>query len=109
MQALSHKGYEDIFKSPGRHDLTAHVDFYALQESIRSDVKRLGPQRQGEFLKKMGIFQYAELLQMKATERQCSDIVTGLHRLTASSEMGQLFKVMGILQRGLGVNPVGFA
>jgi SAM-dependent MidA family methyltransferase len=44
----------------------------------------------------MGIAARAATLMEKADNRQQEDITSALHRLTDSSQMGELFKVMGI-------------
>ena len=69
--------------------------------------KVYGPVEQGAFLKTLGIEARARALANKATPSQQDDIQKALHRLTDSSEMGRLFKVMGF-SHALPIPPAGF-
>ena len=96
-QAVAGHQYKDPLINPGRQDLTALVDFDALCRVAKDvGVSVTGPVTQSDFLHAMGIEAYAEKLRKVATPEQEEDILTGYRRLTSSSEMGILFKVMGI-------------
>jgi len=97
LQAVAGHQYANVLDRPGEVDLTAHVDFSALanmaaaQETVVS-----GPIGQGEFLNALGMELRAIQLKQRATAEQAKAIDQALHRLTDSSQMGTLFKVMAI-------------
>ena len=96
-QAVAGHEYKDPLINPGGQDLTALVDFNALCRVAKDvGVSVTGPVTQSDFLHAMGIEAYAEKLRKVASAEQQEDILTGYRRLTSSSEMGILFKVMGI-------------
>lgn len=99
LQALKSHQKVDVFAHPGDADLTAHVDFELLKlvaEQNGADV--MGLQYQGEWLIQMGIDARMEALIRRAPyerpkfERQRD-------RLVKQSEMGMLFKVLGLCGR----------
>jgi len=92
----------------GECDLSAHVDFTAICETARAQgVQCFGPVEQGAFLNALGIEQRAEALRNSAEDNQAQDIQKALHRLTASDQMGSLFKVIGLGSKLIA--PMGFA
>lgn len=98
-QAIAKHSFADPLQSPGRADLTAHVDFQALSraaENIGALVH--GPVTQGEFLKRLGIETRAVSLMAKATPQVSEDISGALKRLTGEGRgaMGSMFKVIGV-------------
>ena len=96
VQALKNHQKVDIFAHPGEADITAHVDFELLQNVARqhgADV--MGVQMQGEWLRQMGIDTRMEALQRR-DPRQGQKIKRQRDRLVESSQMGTLFKVMGV-------------
>ncbi len=97
LQALKKHEYVSPLKDVGDADITTHVDFFAAKQAAENAGGKVsGPVEQGEFLKKLGIGHRAETLKIKATDAQKFDIEKALQRLTDSSQMGSLFKVMGI-------------
>ncbi|MBY0356099.1 MAG: SAM-dependent methyltransferase [Rickettsiales bacterium] len=97
LQAVKKHGFFPVLKEPGSADLTTHVDFDMLAQvfaDAKLDVQ--GPVSQGEFLLRLGAKMRAETLIERARSDQREDIISGLHRLTAPHEMGELFKVLGI-------------
>jgi SAM-dependent MidA family methyltransferase len=99
VQALKSHQKVDIFAHPGEADITAHVDFELLQNVARqhgADV--MGVQMQGEWLRQMGIDTRMEALQRR-DPRQGQTIKRQRDRLVESSQMGTLFKVMGVCGR----------
>ncbi|MDD9900714.1 MAG: SAM-dependent methyltransferase [Alphaproteobacteria bacterium] len=109
LQAVSRHRYASVFDNPGAQDITAHVDFAALARVMSPYAFVLGPVGQGDFLQRLGMTQRAEALTRHANDSQKKDIQTALFRLVAPSEMGQLFKVMGVLPKQNNLNPAGFA
>lgn len=107
-QAVRAHRKADPFAGPGEADLTAHVDFAALAEVARGRGARwIGTVEQGEFLGALGIGARAEALARAAPQHR-ETLQAAVHRLTDASEMGALFKVMGLAAPGWPV-PAGFA
>lgn len=101
-QALSNHQMVDPLLDPGQADLTAHVDFEALQKaaiaaSDRVRVSGLTPQ--GVFLERLGITARAQALARNMAEPALSQHIAAHHRLTHPDEMGTLFKVLGIVSK----------
>lgn len=101
-QAIHKHKYAGVLEHIGDADLTSHVDFEALKQA--ADINVYGPVEQGAFLKDMGIEIRAQIL---ASKTEPTDVLNALKRLTDSSQMGSLFKVMG-LSHGDAVTPSGF-
>jgi len=107
LQALKRHEKVGVFSDPGNTDLTARVDFAALIEladKIGLAVTTPVPQR--EFLSKLGLEMRAVALS-RAKPDSKEKIARQLHRLTASDEMGELFKAICFQSEGLDV-PLGF-
>jgi SAM-dependent MidA family methyltransferase len=99
LQALKSHQKVDIFAHPGEADLTAHVDFELLQqvaEQHGADV--MGLQYQGEWLIQMGIDTRMEMLIRRAPNER-EKFNRQRNRLVKESEMGTLFKVLGLCGR----------
>lgn len=98
-QAL--RGHEavDPFAAPGQADLTTHVDFEALAlAAAPARHTRLTPQ--GVFLERLGITARAEALAATLSGAALEAHIAAHRRLTHPSEMGTLFKVMGLYPEG---------
>ena len=99
MQALKAHKKVDIFAHPGEADITAHVDFELLEHVARdhgADV--IGVQYQGEWLRQMGIDTRLEALQRRNPHER-DKLQRQYDRLVKDSEMGTLFKVLGLCGR----------
>jgi len=108
LQGVKQHQYHDILSHIGDTDLTAHVNFQSLKDvALTCNARTYGPILQGDFLRNMGIEARSQSLLAKATDPQKKDILSALHRLTAESEMGTLFKVMAITAPEL-TDVVGF-
>jgi NADH dehydrogenase [ubiquinone] 1 alpha subcomplex assembly factor 7 len=105
---------------PGEVDITADVDFLALQHAINSrndkiqkekqqsmlsqqeqerySTKAYGPTTQGEFLMAIGIQERViNLMESESvTDQQAEDLYQALVRLASPKEMGERYKVMAI-------------
>jgi SAM-dependent MidA family methyltransferase len=96
LQAVRGHGFVPVLADPGEQDLTAHVDFEAVARAARNAgavVTRLAAQR--EWLKGLGIDERTEILARSNPE--CSGAIRAAAiRLTASDQMGELFKVIGL-------------
>jgi NADH dehydrogenase [ubiquinone] 1 alpha subcomplex assembly factor 7 len=96
LQAVRGHRFAPVLDSPGEHDLTAHVDFEAVSAVARgAGVAVTQVVKQGEWLRRLGIDARAEALAHFNPERS-DEIRSGLHRLTAGDQMGELFKVMAV-------------
>ena len=106
LQAVRGHEFADPLENPGEADLTAQVDFAAVATwAQRQGAAVQGPVPQGEFLRRLGIAQRAARLKKNATPQQASDIDAALARLTATDQMGELFKVLAIADPKLGQLP----
>ncbi len=102
LQAVKNHKYVDILSDPGDVDLTCHVDFQRLKEiALKCETRTYGPINQGKFLKSLGIEARSQTLLANANDQQQKDILSALHRLTDNSEMGALFKVLGLTDKSL--------
>jgi NADH dehydrogenase [ubiquinone] 1 alpha subcomplex assembly factor 7 len=107
LQAVHTHAYADPFAMPGRSDLTAHVDFGALEEA--GDMRGItvhGPVAQGDWLIALGIDTRADAL-TRQTPTRGAEIAAAHARLTRREQMGTLFKVIGYSSRSWQI-PAGF-
>jgi NADH dehydrogenase [ubiquinone] 1 alpha subcomplex assembly factor 7 len=108
LQAVKKHQFVDPLAAPGEADLTAHVDFAALGRAARAVGAEVhGPVPQGEFLLSLGITERAAALKRRAGAGGAAEIDSALWRLvgTEDSQMGNLFKVLCVCQRGLAIPP----
>jgi len=102
-----HRFHGDPFFMPGLQDITAHVDFTAMARAAESaDAEVYGFTTQAYFLISCGLAVMVSagdpgmtLSRLKGT--------SAVHRLINPSEMGELFKVLGV-GRGFDVPLLGF-
>lgn len=107
LQALKRHEKVGVFSDPGNTDLTARVDFAALtQIATELDLRTAGPVTQRVFLSKLGLELRAVAL-TRAKPESKEKIARQLHRLTASDEMGELFKAICFQSQGQSI-PLGF-
>lgn len=95
-QAVCGHAYADPLQNPGEQDLTAHVNFAAIERFAQiSGLGLSGPCAQGDFLLRVGIRQRADRLVEKAeTPVDKLEIIEAAYRLTSPDEMGTLFKMI---------------
>lgn len=106
LQAVRRHQYADPLEAPGEADISAHVDFEALGTVARRAGLAVQPlATQGDFLKRLGVGERAKALS-SANPDSTADIAAAVERLTGSSAMGELFKVLCAASPGLG--PQGF-
>lgn len=99
LQALKSHQKVDVFAHPGDADLTAHVDFELLQQvAVENGADLMGLQYQGEWLIQMGIDTRMEMLRRRAPYEK-DKFQRQRDRLVKESEMGMLFKVLGLCGR----------
>lgn len=94
LQALKNHAFHNPLETPGEADLTAHVDFGALQQQAQG--LQTHYTTQGEFLRRLGAELRAATLCKQATPEQQKAILSGLERIVAPSQMGELFKVLAV-------------
>ncbi len=107
LQAMHEHRMVQSLAAPGQADLSAHVDFSAVNRTAReagADV--YGPVTQTTFLKTLGIDARADTLKSAASSGQSELIDLAVRRLTDPSEMGELFKALAISAGG--IIPPGF-
>lgn len=90
VQALYQHQPVSIFDRIGEADITAHVNF----ETVSSYLPNTQLTTQGAFLTALGIEARAQALLAHANDKQKTNILSGLQRLTAPEQMGRLFKVL---------------
>ena len=100
LQAVRDHCKVDPLVDPGSADLTALVDFSAMAGvALAHGARHLGTVEQGGFLGAMGIVERAAAL-ARARPDQAPALARALERLTSSTQMGTLFKVMGLAGSG---------
>ena len=94
LQAVQNHAPTAILAAPGLSDLSAHVDFEAVASAPHVSHTRLTPQ--GVFLERLGIGARATRLAAEMTGGRLDAHILAHRRLTHPSEMGHLFKVIGL-------------
>ncbi|TPK71403.1 class I SAM-dependent methyltransferase [Mesorhizobium sp. B2-4-15] len=105
LQALRRHNHEDVLANPGEADLTTHVDFAALAATVRAHGFDAHLSTQGDFLLGMGILERAGRLGADASQAARDKITGDVERLAGPQAMGELFKVLAVLPRGVAVRP----
>jgi SAM-dependent MidA family methyltransferase len=102
-----HRFHGDPFFMPGLQDITAHVDFTAMARAAEQGGAQLdGFTTQAYFLISCGLAVLVSAGDPTATLSRLK-ASSAVHRLISPSEMGELFKVMGI-SKGLEGPLLGF-
>ncbi|MGC1468799.1 MAG: SAM-dependent methyltransferase [Sphingorhabdus sp.] len=108
LQAVRAHEYADPFENPGKHDLTAHVNFVELANLARMrDLRVSGPVEQGSWLKALGIDARTQVLSASRPE-QADEMAAARDRLVEATGMGSLFKILAI-SHAEWPDPEGFA
>ncbi|MBS3650910.1 class I SAM-dependent methyltransferase [Pseudaminobacter sp. 19-2017] len=105
LQAVRNHHYEGVLDTPGEADLTSHVDFAALAEVARAAGLEVDQSTQGAFLLGMGLLERAGRLGSGAGQARQDEVRVAVERLAGPDQMGELFKVMAVLPRGVKVPP----
>lgn len=107
-QAMQNHAFTDPFVAPGEADLTAHVNFELLKTAAtEKGLNAFGPAMQGMFLMAIGLGARAQVLAGQGDEAFQASILSDLKRLTATDQMGTLFKVLALQPHDL-APPPGF-
>jgi NADH dehydrogenase [ubiquinone] 1 alpha subcomplex assembly factor 7 len=97
IQALRNHKYVSILEDVGRADISSLVDFEALVDVTPRGLTVGGIISQAEFLKGCGIdLRLQTLCEKNPKDKQTLE--QGYHRLMNTKEMGQLFKVLGVVK-----------
>lgn len=108
LQAVRNHKYWPPLASPGRADITAHVDFEALSRTaIDHNAAVYGPVTQGRFLDRLGLSVRVELLCKGKDPAKAEEIRAGAARIAAPNQMGEIFKVLCLSSPSL-PTPAGF-
>jgi NADH dehydrogenase [ubiquinone] 1 alpha subcomplex assembly factor 7 len=108
LQAVAGHSFADPLRTPGKVDLTAHVDFEALAQCAESMGARIhGPIRQRDLFLRLGIEKRADALKASASLDKIADIEIAFSRLIGDGArgMGELFKAIAIAAPKLGPLP----
>ncbi|MFC5585452.1 class I SAM-dependent methyltransferase [Nitratireductor kimnyeongensis] len=105
LQAMRGHAYQDVLKEPGKADLTAHVDFFALAGAAKEQSLAAELMSQGDFLIGLGLLERAGRLGSgkNATEQQA--IRNDVDRLAGPDQMGALFKALAVTPSTVAVPP----
>jgi len=96
-QAMKDHRFTDPLTEPGKADITAHVAFDQLKKAAEEKgTSTAGPAAQGMFLMALGLGARAQQLSDTLDPIGQQRILSELKRLTASDEMGTLFKVLAV-------------
>ncbi len=95
LQAVKDHDYIDVLSDAGQADLTAHVDFYQLDQIADSAGLVTDFMTQGDFLKHYGITERVNQLSAHATAQK-NTLISGYQRLIDPDQMGNLFKVLTV-------------
>ncbi len=108
LQAVKNHHYWPPLATPGRADLTAHVDFETLADAaIEAGAAVYGPVTQGRFLERLGLPFRVESLCRQQTPENADAIRIAAARIASPGAMGEIFKVMCLSAPTLPV-PAGF-
>ena len=102
VQAVRAHKFGDVLKQVGESDVTAHVDFAALEHE---GLHKTPVVTQGTFLRNLGIEQRMTALKAAAPDSTIEDDV---NRLIARDQMGELFKVV-CFYKDEKLQPAGFS
>ncbi len=105
LQAVRNHMVEEPLDSPGRADLTAHVDFEAL--CLAAQVPHTGLTAQGDLLRRLGIDARTAALAKSLDGPALASHHAAHRRLTHGGEMGSLFKAIAFHAPGT-APPSGF-
>lgn len=107
LQALRDGKLADPLDEAGKADLTAHVDFQAFAAAA-TGVAAHGPELQGKFLARLGLFQRTGVLARTQQPKAGARLIQSAQRLAEPDGMGRLFKVLALCPHDL-PQPPGFS
>ena len=101
LQSIKNHKYSNLFSEPGYSDITSHINFKLFHKILMKynlDVQKISTQ--GNFLKKIGIIERADILAKKMTFKAKANMFYRLKRLLNPREMGVLFKIIFAQKKG---------
>ncbi|MEN8166144.1 MAG: SAM-dependent methyltransferase [Pseudomonadota bacterium] len=102
-----HRAHPDPFRWVGLQDITTHVDFSALVEvAVEAGFDLAGYTTQAHFLMASGLDELVAASDPEDLTKHM-ELVQGVKRLTLPSEMGERFKVIGLMKT-MEINLAGF-
>jgi SAM-dependent MidA family methyltransferase len=102
LQAVRNHKPVPVLETPGKADLTAHVNFEALARAANiPPVSARAPMTQGDFLLSLGLLERAGQLGAGRSPDIQEGIRDDVERLAAPDQMGELFKVMAVAPDGV--------
>ncbi len=108
LQSIRRHAHWPVLNAPGSADITAHVNFERLfTRAFAAGAAAFGPVSQGEFLERLGLVIRLERLSAGKSAAEAADLFAGAHRISSSSQMGELFKALCISSPSL-PEPAGF-
>lgn len=94
-QAIKSHKFTNPLHSPGKADLTNHVDFEPLMMSAKAAGCVLPPPAtQGKFLLQLGLLERAGVLGSDQSKEAQVELHQAVERLAGNQQMGELFKTM---------------
>jgi NADH dehydrogenase [ubiquinone] 1 alpha subcomplex assembly factor 7 len=102
LQSLKNNRYQNPLSNPGENDITHLVNFDYLSSLIKPPLTT-ECQSQGDFLLAMGLEARLEQLCKIATPPEKQELITGAVRLTSTTHMGELFRVLTIKNQSHGI------
>ena len=95
IQAIKNHKKTNFLENKGDSDITHLINFGFLKKVLKKNkLKISGYTTQGEYLKKIGIFERAEIISKKHNFIKKADIFYRIKRLTHDNDMGKRFKVL---------------
>lgn len=94
IQAVKEHKYHPILQDIGKADLSAHVDFWTLEQAAQERGAKTRVISQREFLIENGIEVRTSMLVEKAKQEDKKILSESFHRLTDNAQMGKLFKAL---------------
>jgi len=107
LQAVLKHAYDEPLAHPGEADLTSHVDFAALAESVHRAGLTPWMTPQGRFLLGMGLLERAGRLGATGDADIQARLSGEVERLAGPEAMGELFKVLAFWTAGTAVPGFG--
>jgi len=108
LQSVRSHAHWPALASPGKADITAHVNFdRLLARAFAAGAAAHGPVAQGAFLERLGIAARLERLSAGKSAEEVADLFAGAHRISSPTQMGELFKALCVSSPGLNA-PAGF-
>jgi NADH dehydrogenase [ubiquinone] 1 alpha subcomplex assembly factor 7 len=94
LQAVKNHQKCDVLETPSEADITALVDFSALEKIAKNSALNTSLISQAQFLQSLGIEERRQVLLANKSSENQEKINLAIDRLIDSSQMGDLFKCL---------------